>query len=45
MFYVIWKAHWRPKAVYAVNPAENTFLVTINDNFMWLPMDEFLPVD
>ena len=45
MFYAIWKAHWRPKEVYAVDPVKNAFLVSINDEFMWLPIDEFVPVD
>ena len=44
MFYAIWKQHWRPVEVYAVDTRLYKFLINVNDEFTWVDMDEFVPI-
>ena len=45
MFNVIWNNQWKtPVDVYAVDPAHNTFLIDAGGKFMWVDIDEFIPM-
>ena len=44
MFTAIWLKDWAARYVYAVDPANNKFLISSGNEFIWVDMNEFIPI-